>query len=87
MLQCLRYADRQFLRCRLRWPVQHHRPFLAVAPWVTDDPGVADPDLSLAERRKQLRTFGKDLLPGGRHAGQYRESVIWANLHVRSAEL
>ncbi|MGZ3636940.1 MAG: nitrilase-related carbon-nitrogen hydrolase [Ktedonobacterales bacterium] len=61
--------------------------FLAVAPWVTDDPGIADSDRSLAERRKQLRAVGKDLLPGGRHAGQYRESVIWADLPVRSAEL
>ncbi|HEX8035741.1 MAG TPA: nitrilase-related carbon-nitrogen hydrolase [Ktedonobacterales bacterium] len=61
--------------------------FLAVAPWVTDDPGIADPDLSLAERRKQLRALGQDLLPGGRHAGKYRESVIWADLHVRSADI
>lgn len=59
--------------------------FLAVAPWVTDDPGIADPDLRLTERRRQLRAVGKELLPGGRRAGQYRESVIWADLDVRTA--
>jgi predicted amidohydrolase len=61
--------------------------FLAVAPWVTDDPGIADPDLSLAERRGRLRAVGKDLLPGGHRAGQYRESVIWADLPVRTADI
>lgn len=60
--------------------------FLALAPWVTEDPGAADPDLPLAERRRQLRATGKDLLPGGLHAGQYRESVIWADLPVRTAK-
>lgn len=59
--------------------------FLAVAPWVVDDPGVSDPDLSLAERRQRLHALGDELAPGAQRAGQYRESVIWADLRVRSA--
>lgn len=61
--------------------------FLAVAPWIVADPGVAEPDLSLAERRERLRAVGDELLPGGRRAGQYHESVIWTDLHVRSTEI
>ncbi len=59
--------------------------FLAVAPWVADDPGVANPALSLAERRQRLLALGDELAPGGRRAGQYCESVIWADLQVCSA--
>lgn len=61
--------------------------FLAVAPWVADDPGVADAALSLAERRQRLHALGDELALGGSRAGKYRESVIWADLPVRSAHL
>jgi predicted amidohydrolase len=53
---------------------------LAVAPWVAEDPGRADPTLSLAERRQRLRRVTAELIPGGRRANQYRESVIWADI-------
>src|SRR5262245_55294216 len=38
--------------------------FLAVAPWVVDDPIVIEPTLSLAERRAMLVESGIALLPG-----------------------
>ncbi len=53
---------------------------LAVAPWVCADPVLATPDLPLAERRAQLAAVAADLLPGGKRAGAFRESVIWADL-------
>lgn len=53
---------------------------LAVAPWVCDDPVLAEPRLPLATRRAQLSATGADLLPGGKRAGAFRESVIWADL-------
>lgn len=56
--------------------------FLAMSPWVVDDPGRANPALSLAERRASLRQVAKQLLPGGAHVNQYRESVIWANVEI-----
>lgn len=59
--------------------------FVAVAPWVTADPRVADPSLSLAERRARLREVARELLPGGKLEGRYRESVIWADLPMRTA--
>lgn len=59
--------------------------FLAVSPWIVDDPAVAEPALSLAARRARLHAIGKELLPGGARANQYRESVVWADLAVRSA--
>jgi predicted amidohydrolase len=53
---------------------------LAVAPWVADDPVLAEPELSLAERRRRLTAIGRTLAPGGSRANAYRESVIWADL-------
>lgn len=53
---------------------------LAMSDWVEDDPVVAEPALSLAERRRRLWATGARLLPGGRQAGQFRESVVWADL-------
>ena len=54
--------------------------FLAASPWVADDPIIAAPGLSLAERRARLRALADELLPGGKRANQYRESVVWADL-------
>jgi predicted amidohydrolase len=59
--------------------------FLAVAPWVMDDPVVHDPTLSLQERRKRLAEMSVDLLPPGARANQYREAAVWADLYVYSA--
>jgi predicted amidohydrolase len=53
---------------------------LAVAPWVVPDPAVADPTLDLAARRARLHAVGKQLLPGGARAGQFREVAIAADL-------
>lgn len=38
--------------------------FLALGPWVSDDPGILTPALTLADRRSQLTTTGVALLPG-----------------------
>jgi predicted amidohydrolase len=54
--------------------------FLAASPWVAEDPGIAEPSLSLDERRMRLRAVADELLPGGTRANQYRESVVWADL-------
>ena len=54
--------------------------FLAASPWVADDPALADPTLTLEQRRERLREVADELLPGGKRANQYRESVIWADL-------
>jgi hypothetical protein len=60
--------------------------FLAVAPWVMDDPVVSDPSLSLDERRKRLAEMSVDLLSKGRKGNQYHEAAIWADLYVHSAQ-
>lgn len=51
--------------------------FLALAPWVAPDPIAAEPCLTLAQRRARLATIARALRPG-----DYRESVIWADLDV-----
>ncbi len=56
--------------------------FLAMSPWVVDDPGKAHAALSLAERRNTLAQVAKQLLPGGARANQYREFVIWADVEI-----
>jgi len=38
--------------------------------------------MPIAERRAALEQVGKQLLPGGTRANQYRESVIWADVDV-----
>jgi predicted amidohydrolase len=58
---------------------------LAVSPWVAEDPILSDPELTLSERRARLRAFARQLKPQGTRSNQYRESVIWADLPVRSA--
>ncbi len=56
--------------------------FLAMSPWVVDDPVSSNPTLSLAERRTALERVAKQLLPGGARANQYCESVIWADVEI-----
>jgi len=56
--------------------------FLAMAPWVVEDPVKSHPGKSIAERRALLEHVGKQLLPGGSQANQYRESVIYADVDV-----
>lgn len=56
--------------------------FLAIAPWVVEDPRKARHEMSLAERRSALEQVSKQLLPGGSRANQYPESVIWADVDV-----
>ncbi|HEX9036134.1 MAG TPA: nitrilase-related carbon-nitrogen hydrolase [Ktedonobacterales bacterium] len=51
--------------------------FLGLAPWVTPDPVVREPWLTLAQRRARLATTGRALRPE-----DYRESVIWADLDL-----
>jgi predicted amidohydrolase len=58
--------------------------FVALAPWVAPDPAVADLTLTLADRRARLMARGRALAPGGAHANEYRESVIWADLRLES---
>ncbi len=56
--------------------------FLAMAPWVVEDPVKSHPGMPVAERRAVLEQVGKQLMPGGSQANQYRESVIWADVDV-----
>lgn len=56
--------------------------FLAISPWVVEDPGKANPALTLAERRAALEQVARQLLPGAARANQYRESVIWADVEI-----
>jgi len=67
--------------------------FLALAPWVVPDPGIADPFLSLAMRRATLVETGVNLLPGsgvpcptplavGACENGYREAVVWTDVDV-----
>lgn len=67
--------------------------FLALAPWVVADPGIADPSLSLAARRASLVETGVTLLPGsgvpcptslavGPCENGYREAIVWADVDV-----
>ena len=55
---------------------------LAMSPWVIEDPIYAKPGMPVEERRAALEQVGKQLLPGGARANQYRESVIWADVEV-----
>lgn len=55
---------------------------LAMSPWVIEDPIYAKPGMPVEERRALLEQVGKQLLPGGARANQYRESVIWADVEV-----
>jgi hypothetical protein len=72
----------------------HHDPatgrpllgeFLSVSPWYAKDPGIANPILDLAERRRQLMGIGRELGPDGFDAGQQLESVVYADLFAHTA--
>jgi hypothetical protein len=67
--------------------------FLAVAPWILPDPGIADGGLGLAARRALLAAEGAKLLPGsgipcsddlalGACENGYREAVVFADVDV-----
>jgi predicted amidohydrolase len=71
--------------------------FLAVAPWVIDDPGIANPGLSLADRRTQLKATGDQLLPTaptmcpstlsvGACRDGYRESIVFHDIQMPDGE-
>jgi hypothetical protein len=65
--------------------------FVRVAPWIEPDPGIADPSLTLAERRARLASDGVKLRSGapcadalalGPCGNGYRESIVWADLKL-----
>ncbi len=67
--------------------------FRSIAPWILDDPGIADPQLSLTERRTQLAAAGAQLLPTSLSAcpaptaygacnDGYREAVIYSDVEL-----
>lgn len=67
--------------------------YLAIAPWVIDDPGVIDSGLTLAERRDELAMTGMALLPSsavacpddltpGACKNGYRESVVHSDIEL-----
>jgi predicted amidohydrolase len=56
--------------------------WLAVAPWVDDDPILQEPGLSLSQRRQRLAAVARQLKPLGTRANEYRESVISADLEL-----
>lgn len=61
--------------------------FVTVGPWVMADPGEADPDLTLEERRAALRERGTAMLPGSGAPEEngYIESVVGADLAITAA--
>ncbi|MEB2283430.1 MAG: hypothetical protein OZ922_01985 [Myxococcales bacterium] len=78
-----------------------HNPdtgFLAIAPWVIPDPGIANPLLTQAERRAQLTAVGDLLTPKspvlcpttltvGACRGGYRENVVFADVDTPGARV
>jgi predicted amidohydrolase/uncharacterized protein YbaA (DUF1428 family) len=67
--------------------------FLALAPWIMPDPGIATPGLTLAQRRALLAAEGAKLLPGsailcpdslavGACRNGYREAIVWADVDL-----
>ena len=65
--------------------------FAEVGPWIVPDPGIADPSLTLAERRQRLAADGVKLIAGppcattltvGPCVNGYRESVIWEDVQL-----
>ena len=65
--------------------------FLEMGPWIAPDPGIADPSLTLAERRQRLAADGVKLITGppcatsltvGPCLNGYRETVIWQDVKL-----
>ncbi len=54
-----------------------------IGPWAFDDPGQANPSMSLAQRRTDLRADGAKLLPGSGdpREGDYVDGMWAADLH------
>jgi hypothetical protein len=92
LLQRKRKADPGSLSDRNAWIGQNpDTGFAAIAPWIEPDPGIADPGLTLAQRRAQLAADGAKLLPGsgvpcsdslavGACENGYREAVVWGDV-------
>jgi predicted amidohydrolase len=70
--------------------------FRSIAPWILDDPGTIEPQLTLVERRTQLAAAGAELLPTsgmpcagptvyGPCTNGYRESVIYSDVELPDA--
>ncbi len=53
---------------------------LAISPWFIEDPGHVNSHLSLEQRRTLLTQAGTQLLPSGKKANMYPESVICADI-------
>ena len=53
---------------------------LAVSPWFIEDPGRSNSSLALEQRRALLTEAGRQLLPGGKKANMYSESVIFTDI-------
>ena len=51
---------------------------------VRQNPGDADPGLTLDQRRDALLVLGEQLAPGSGHANKnsYKENVVWADIQV-----
>lgn len=89
-------ADPGSLSTGNAWIGQNARTgLLAVAPWILDDPGIANPGMTLADRRAALATEGAKLFPGsgvacagplipGACENGYREAVVWADVEIPS---
>ena len=60
--------------------------FTRVGPWVEPDPGLAEPSLSLDERRQKLAATGKALLPGSGAPNEngYVDSLLAADLELEA---
>jgi predicted amidohydrolase len=65
--------------------------FIRIAPWIEPDPGIADPSLTLAQRRSALALDGlklrtvppcPDPLQVGLCKPGHRESIVWADLSI-----
>jgi hypothetical protein len=65
--------------------------FIEVAPWIEPDPGIADPSLTLADRRSLLAADGANLRTGTPCADElalgpcrngYREAIVWSDLKL-----
>ena len=64
--------------------------FIEVAPWIEPDPGIANPLLTLAQRRALLASDGSKLfgapcpdpLQVGPCGNGYREAIVWSDLEL-----